>query len=50
MAGVALAVQKGGHMAVESLLARLNRNGARIMLLVGFAIIIASYAISDGRP
>jgi TRAP-type C4-dicarboxylate transport system permease small subunit len=45
MAGVALAVQKGGHMAVESLLARLNRNGARIMLLVGFAIIIASYAI-----
>jgi TRAP-type transport system small permease protein len=45
MAGVALAVQKGGHMAVESVLARLSRNGARIMLLVGFAIIIASYAI-----
>ena len=45
MAGVALAVQKGGHMAVESILARLNRNGARIMLLVGFAIVIASYAI-----
>jgi TRAP-type transport system small permease protein len=45
MAGVALAVQKGGHMAVESVLARLNRSGARIMLLVGFAIIIASYAI-----
>jgi TRAP-type C4-dicarboxylate transport system permease small subunit len=45
MAGVALAVQKGGHMAVESVLARLSRNGARMMLLVGFAIIIASYAI-----
>jgi TRAP-type C4-dicarboxylate transport system permease small subunit len=45
MAGVALAVQKGGHMAVESILSRLNRNGARIMLLVGHAIIIASYAI-----
>jgi TRAP-type C4-dicarboxylate transport system permease small subunit len=45
MAGVALAVQKGGHMAVESILSRLNRNGARIMLLVGHAIIIASYAV-----
>jgi TRAP-type C4-dicarboxylate transport system permease small subunit len=45
MAGVALAVQKGGHMAVESVLARLSRNGARMMLLVGFAIIIASYTI-----
>ncbi|WP_262296723.1 TRAP transporter small permease [Microvirga sesbaniae] len=45
MAGVALAVQKGGHMAVESVLSRLNRNGARIMLLVGHAIIIASYAV-----
>src|SRR5262245_13715851 len=29
MAGVALAVQKGGHMAVESVLSRLSRNGAR---------------------
>ncbi len=45
MAGVALAVQKGGHMAVESVLARLNRSGARIMLLVGFTIIIVSYAV-----
>jgi TRAP-type transport system small permease protein len=45
MAGVALAVQKGGHMAVETILARLSRNGARVLLLVGHAIIIASYAI-----
>jgi TRAP-type transport system small permease protein len=45
MAGVALAVQKGGHMAVETILARLSRNGARVLLLVGYAIIIASYAI-----
>jgi TRAP-type C4-dicarboxylate transport system permease small subunit len=45
MAGVALAVQKGGHMAVESVLSRLNRQGARILLLVGHAIIIASYAV-----
>jgi len=45
MAGIALAVQKGGHMAVESVLARLSRRGARLMLLLGHAIIIASYAI-----
>jgi TRAP-type C4-dicarboxylate transport system permease small subunit len=45
MAGVALAVQKGGHMAVESVLSNLSRSGARIMLLIGHAIIIASYAI-----
>lgn len=45
MAGVALAVQKGGHMAVETVLARLKRSGARILLLVGHAIIIVSYAI-----
>ena len=45
MAGVVLAVQKGGHMAVESVLSRLSQNGARIMLLIGHAIIIASYAI-----
>ncbi len=45
MAGVALAVQKGGHMAVEAILTRLNRNGARVLLLVGHAIIIVSYAI-----
>ena len=45
MAGVALAVQKGAHMAVETILSRLNRNGARLLLLVGHAIIIASYAI-----
>jgi TRAP-type C4-dicarboxylate transport system permease small subunit len=45
MAGIALAVQKGGHMAVESVLARLSRRGARNMLLLGHAIIIASYGI-----
>jgi TRAP-type C4-dicarboxylate transport system permease small subunit len=45
MAGVALAVQKGGHMAVETVLSRLSRNGARVLLLVGHAIIIVSYAI-----
>ena len=45
MAGVALAVQKGGHMAVETVLAMLNRQGARILLLVGHAIVIVSYVI-----
>jgi len=45
MAGVALAVQKGGHMAVETIPSRLSRGGARILLLVGHAIIIVSYAV-----
>jgi TRAP-type C4-dicarboxylate transport system permease small subunit len=45
MAGVALAVQKGGHMAVETVLAMLGRQGARILLLVGHAIVIVSYVI-----
>lgn len=45
MAGVALAVQKGGHMAVETLLSRLNRRGARLLLLFGHAIVIASYVV-----
>ncbi|HEV7259166.1 MAG TPA: TRAP transporter small permease subunit [Bosea sp. (in: a-proteobacteria)] len=45
MAGVALAVQKGGHMAVETVLAMLGRNGARLLLLVGHAIVIVSYVV-----
>ncbi len=45
MAGVALAVQKGGHMAVETVLAMLGRQGARVLLLVGHAIVIVSYVI-----
>lgn len=45
MAGVALAVQKGGHMAVDMLLPFLNRQGARIMLILGHLIVIASYLV-----
>jgi TRAP-type transport system small permease protein len=45
MAGVVLGVQKGGHMAVETVLGMLGREGARIMLLVGHAIVIGSYLV-----
>jgi TRAP-type C4-dicarboxylate transport system permease small subunit len=45
MAGVVLGVQKGGHMAVETVLAMLGRQGARIMLLVGHVIVIGSYIL-----
>jgi TRAP-type C4-dicarboxylate transport system permease small subunit len=45
MAGVALAVQKGGHMAVDAILGVLRRQSARIMLLVGHIIVIASYVV-----
>ncbi len=45
MAGVALAVQHGSHMAVESLLVRLNRGGKRILLLLGHGLVIVSYAV-----
>ncbi len=45
MAGVALAVQKGGHMAVETALGWLNRSGARVLLLIGHAIVVVSYAV-----
>jgi TRAP-type C4-dicarboxylate transport system permease small subunit len=45
MAGVVLGVQKGGHMAVETILAMLNREGARIMLLAGHVIVIGSYIL-----
>jgi TRAP-type C4-dicarboxylate transport system permease small subunit len=45
MAGVVLGVQKGGHVAVETVLAMLGREGARIMLLVGHAIVVGSYVL-----
>lgn len=45
MAGVVLAAQKGGHMAVETVLAMLGRQGARLLLLLGHAIVIVSYVI-----
>lgn len=44
MAGVALAVQHGGHIAVEWLLGRLARQGTRIVLLAGHVLVIFAYA------
>jgi TRAP-type C4-dicarboxylate transport system permease small subunit len=43
MAGVALAVQHGGHIAVEWLLGRLGRGGNRIVLLAGHVLVIFAY-------
>lgn len=45
MAGVALAVQKGGHVAVETALFLLPRRGARALLLAGHALVILAYAV-----
>jgi TRAP-type C4-dicarboxylate transport system permease small subunit len=43
MAGVALAVQHGGHVAVEWLLGKLGRGGKRAVLLAGQVLVIAAY-------
>ena len=45
MAGVALAVQHGGHVAVEWLLGKLGREGNRIVLLAGHALVVLAYAV-----
>jgi TRAP-type transport system small permease protein len=45
MAGVALAVQHGGHVAVEWLLGKLGRGGKRIVLLAGHALVVLAYAV-----
>jgi TRAP-type C4-dicarboxylate transport system permease small subunit len=44
MAGVALAVQHGGHVAVEWLLGKVGRGGKRIVLLAGHVLVIGAYA------
>lgn len=43
MAGVALAAQHGGHIAVEWLLGRLGRSGRRAVLLAGHAAVALAY-------
>jgi TRAP-type C4-dicarboxylate transport system permease small subunit len=43
MAGVALAVQHGGHIAVEWLMGKLDRGGKRIVLLAGHALVVFAY-------
>ena len=45
MAGVALAVQGGGHIAVEWLLGKLGREGKRRLLLSGHVVVVAAYAV-----
>ncbi len=45
MAGTALAVQSGGHIAVEWALGKLGRGGQRLLLLAGHALVIASYIV-----
>lgn len=45
MAGVALAVQHGGHIAVEWLLGRLGREGRRWVLFLGHLLVLGSYLV-----
>lgn len=45
MAGVALAVQRGGHIAVEWLLGLLGRGGRRVTLLAGHAVVALAYLL-----
>ena len=45
MAGVVLAVQHGGHIAVEWLLGHLGREGKRSVLLAGHALVAAAYVV-----
>ena len=45
MAGVALAVQSGGHIAVEWLLGKLGRGGKRLVLLAGHALVAVTYIV-----
>jgi len=45
MAGVGLAVQRGGHVAVEWLLGHLGREGKRSVLLAGHALVVLAYAV-----
>ncbi|MFC7738300.1 TRAP transporter small permease [Roseomonas sp. GCM10028921] len=45
MAGVALAVQRGGHIAVEWLMGLLGREGRRAVLLAGHALVAVAYLV-----
>ena len=44
MAGVVLAVQRGGHIAVEWLMGKLGRGGKQSVLLAGHALVVLAYA------
>jgi TRAP-type transport system small permease protein len=45
MAGVAMAVQHGGHVAVEWLMGKLGREGKRVVLLAGHGLVAAAYLL-----
>ena len=45
MAGVAVAVQHGGHIAVEWLLGKLGRGGKRLVLLAGHVLVAVAYLV-----
>jgi TRAP-type C4-dicarboxylate transport system permease small subunit len=45
MAGVVLAVQHGGHIAVEAVLGLLGREGKRLVLLAGHALVVLAYLL-----
>lgn len=45
MAGVALAVQRGGHVAVETALFLLPKRGAKALLLAGHALVAVAYVL-----
>jgi TRAP-type transport system small permease protein len=45
MAGVVLAVQHGGHVAVEWLMGKLGRGGKRVVLLAGHALVAVAYLV-----
>jgi TRAP-type C4-dicarboxylate transport system permease small subunit len=45
VAGVALAAQAGGHMAVEWLLGKLDTPGRRWLLLFGNAVVFVAYLV-----
>jgi TRAP-type C4-dicarboxylate transport system permease small subunit len=49
MAGVALAVQQGGHVAVEWLLEKLGRQGRRRLLLAGHLLVLGAYVMLSGQ-
>jgi TRAP-type transport system small permease protein len=45
VAGIVLAVQRGGHLSVDTLLLSLGRTGQRLLLLAVLIIVMVSYVV-----